>query len=325
MLLPATILGSASLLPGPAVTTAEVARLAMPDRDPADVERRIGIATRHFAPSGVTAAELGAEVLRQALERARLSAAALRRVIFVSSTGGDFLIPATANALCRAMAIERTCDAFDLNNACVGFLTAFDLAARTVATGLGPVAVVVVETLSRHLSPTQPRSYVVLGDAAAAVVLGATAPPAGVLASAFGNIGSLLGSVYLGHPSLTGRPEVIEFAASNEEIGRIAMLGLRQSADAVLTAAGLAMSDVDWVVPHQPNGTMLEKIVAELGIPRERVVPVVREIGSVGAASVGVGLDRLLRDRPVKAGDRVLMVGVGAGLAYGAILLEVAA
>ncbi len=324
MRLPIRVLATASTLPGTAVSTAEVARAAMPDRDPQELERRIGIATRYFAGPTPPAATLGAQVLAEALSRAGLAPSALRRIIFVSSTGGDFLIPATANALCRELGVEHTCDAFDVNNACVGFLTGFDLAARTVATGLGPVAVVVVETLSRHIAKEEARSYVVLGDAAAAVILGAS-EAGGVLAAAFGNVGSLLGSVYLGHPGLTGKTEIIEFAASNDEIGRIALLGLRRSTDAVLSQAGLGIDAVDWVVPHQPNGTMLTKIVAELGVAPDRVVPVVREIGSVGAASVAVGLDRLLGTGRVKPGHRILLVGVGAGLAYGALLLEVPA
>ncbi len=325
MRLPVRLLATASALPGRAVTTAEVAA-AMPGRDPQELEARIGIATRHFvgapASGAKTAADLGADVLRTALHRAGLAPADLRRVIFVSSTGGDFLIPATANALCRAMGIAETADAFDVNNACVGFLTALDLAARSVATGVGPVAVVVVETLSRHIHPDQPRSYVVLGDAAACAILG-HAESGGFLGAAFGNIGALLGSVYLGHPGLTGKTEHIEFAASNDEIGRIAMLGLRRSTDAALAAAGLQIADMDWVVPHQPNGTMLAKIVRELGVPESRVVPVVREIGSVGAASIAVGLDRLLATGRVQPGHRMLLVGVGAGLAYGALVLEV--
>jgi 3-oxoacyl-[acyl-carrier-protein] synthase III len=68
---------------------------------------------------------------------------------------------------------------------------------------------------------------------------------------------------------------------------------------------------------------MLAYIVLALGLDPARIVRVVEEIGSVGSASVPVSLDRLLRTRPVRPGDRILMVGVGAGVAHGAILYRV--
>jgi 3-oxoacyl-[acyl-carrier-protein] synthase III len=79
---------------------------------------------------------------------------------------------------------------------------------------------------------------------------------------------------------------------------------------------------VEWVLPHQPNGSMLAAIMRELQLDPERVVRLVDAVGSVGAASIATSLDRLLRTRPVRAGDRVLMVGVGAGISYGATLLR---
>ena len=67
-----------------------------------------------------------------------------------------------------------------------------------------------------------------------------------------------------------------------------------------------------WVLPHQPNGAMLELIIAAFGLDPARVVRVVGEIGSVGSASIPVGLDRLLRTRVVPPGDRILLASVAS-------------
>jgi 3-oxoacyl-[acyl-carrier-protein] synthase III len=80
------------------------------------------------------------------------------------------------------------------------------------------------------------------------------------------------------------------------------------------------MADVQWVVPHQPNGALLDAMIAAFGVPAERVVRVVDEVGSVGAAAIPLGLDRLLRTRDVRPGDHLLLVGVGGGLSGGAML-----
>lgn len=322
-MIPARVLATASLLPGPARTTAALTA-ALPGRDAADVERKTGIRARHWVAPGERAAHLGAAVTRDALARAGLAATELRRLIFVTSTGGDELIPANANAVCEALGLDGSCDAFDLNNACMGFLSAFDVACRAAATGLAPTAVVVVETLSPYLSPDDPRPYLVLADAAAAVIVGPGRPGEGVLASHLGNRGALRGSVTLRHPGLTPPPARIEFAASHDELTKLANEALRASAERVLREAGVSLDDVAWVVPHQPNGRMLDKIAVHLGVAPEKIVPVVAEVGSVGAASIPVSLDRLFRTRDVKPGDHVLLAGVGAGMAYGAALYRVA-
>src|SRR5262249_39492578 len=148
--IPVRIAGTASFQPGPAYTTAELAERVTPPRDPADAIARTGITSRHFAPAGRRAVDLAADALRAALASAALRPEALRRLVFVSSVGGDQIAPANANLIAGALGLSGSCDSFDLNNACMGFLTALDLGARSVATGLGPVGIVVVELLSRY-------------------------------------------------------------------------------------------------------------------------------------------------------------------------------
>jgi 3-oxoacyl-[acyl-carrier-protein] synthase III len=145
-----------------------------------------------------------------------------------------------------------------------------------------------------------------------------------VLAAAFGNDGALRGSVFLAHPGLTGQAEQILFTASNQQMSEHVVDLFRRIAHAVLESAGLTMEQVDWLVPHQPNGSLLEKVVQMFGIPADKVVSVVREIGSVGSASMAVGLDRLLRTRNIAPGSKILLAGLGAGLSYGAMLYQVA-
>ena len=296
----------------------------MPERTAADVEVRTGIQSRWFAGPDDSSASQAAEAIRKALLAAKLPAAALRRVIFTCSTGGDFLLPATANAVLDLLGIDGTADCFDLNNACVGFLSGLDVAARCVATGLGPVAVVASEMPSRHITSDDPRPYVVFGDAAGAAIVAAAEPgSAAVLATAFGNRGSLRDTVHMGHASLTGQRETILFNKSNKDITEIAMLGLRQVADSIFAQTGLSWDAVDWIVPHQPNGAMLGQIADHFALDRAKLVPVVAETGNIGAASTAVGLDRLLRSGQVRTGQTILLIGVGSGLSYGALLYQV--
>jgi 3-oxoacyl-[acyl-carrier-protein] synthase III len=317
------ILGTGSVLPGRAVTTAEVAALAAPDRSAAAIEAKTGIHTRHWAGPDARVAPLAAEALRRALAAAGLEASALRRIILATSTGGDTLVPATANAVACELGLHGVCDAFDVNNACSGFLTAFDLGARSTATGLAPVGIVAVELMSHVIRPGDPRPFLVFGDAAGAVILGEGRPGEGIHGVSLGNDGSHGSTAYLNQPRYAGAIETVRFGISNQAMSDGAVGKIVESSRRALAEAGARIEDVQWVLPHQPNGTMLEGILAALGVDRARVVPVVQEIGSVASASIPVSLDRLMRTRSVAPGDRVLMTAVGSGVSWGAIVYRV--
>lgn len=319
------IAGTGTVAPGRSVPTAEVVTHVTPPRDAAEVTARTGIASRRFAHPDESPAQLGAEALRRALAAADLPATALTRLIFVTSGSGDLLFPATANLVAAALGLAGSCDCFDLSNACMGFLTALDLGARSIATGSGPIGITVVELASRVITADDPRPYLVFGDGVAAAVLTPGRPGEGILGCHLWNDGVLFGNVRLANPIMTFRRETIRFTASSARMGDEAIAAVRRSAAVVLGEAGLTLADVDWVLPHQPNGPLLEAIIAALGVPRARVIPVVHEVGSVGAASIPISLDRLLRTRDVRAGDHILMVGVGGGLSSGAILYRVGA
>lgn len=326
MPLAARIRGTAHIAPGRAITTTELARHLDPPADPADLERRTGIASRHFAdPSPTCSTDLGTEVLSLALADACMSASDLERVIFVSSTGGDNVTPSNATRIIMRLGLEDTCDGFDVANGCVGFLSALDVAARCLTTGMGPIAIVDVELLHRVISPSDPRPYMIFGDAAAAVILDRGGPDAGVLASWLRNDGVAGGDVHLLQPLATREIAGVYFTTSGKRMGQDAIGYMRRATDVVLERAGVRLADVEWLLPHQPNGRMLDQIIDGLGFDRTRVVEMVRDNGSVSAASIPVSLHRLWASRRVRPGDRILMVGVGSGLSYGAILLQVGA
>ncbi len=322
--LPVRIAGTAHVAPGDAVTTEALARRLPTPPDAARVATRTGIERRHLAPPGAWGAtEPAARALRDALDDAGMLAEALQRIVFVSSVGGDLLLPANASRVAAELGLSRTCDCLDLSNACMGFLSALDVAARSIATGMGPVGIVVAELGSRVVTPDDPRPFLVFGDAVVAVVVDRARGGGGLRASYLRNDGIAGGDVHLTHPMASGRRETIRFTAESGRMGTDAVAYLRDAADAALAEAGLALGDVEWILPHQPNGPILDIAIEALGIAPERVVRVVHDVGSVGAASIPVSLHRLWRSGRVRRGHRILMLGVGAGVSYGAAVLEV--
>jgi 3-oxoacyl-[acyl-carrier-protein] synthase III len=310
-------------MPGIRVPTADIARRMVPPRDPNDLVAATGISTRHHVPDARhVCTSLGSRMLETALEHAQLELSDLRRLIFVSSHGGDRLIPSTATSILAELGVREGPDAYDLNNACMGFLTALDVAGRAVATGIHPIGIVVAEILSPYVTGDDPRAFAVLGDAVVAVIVDRpTAAGPGILGSSFRTLSQVAG-VELAHPGLTSRRETIHFAETNRRLGELAIEAIVARTHEALQAAEVELSDVDWFLPHQPNGRMYEAFCGALNIPDERTVPIVDEIGSVGAASIPISLDRLLRERDARVGQLVLLAGVGAGGANGAVVLR---
>lgn len=317
------IAGTGRALPEGAVpTTSLLARLGG-GRDPDELHRKIGIDERRWGVAhGATVASLAVAALREALDAAGMPATDLRRIVLATSTGGDQLIPSTATNVAAAFGLSDSCDCFDVNNACTGFLNALDIAARSVETGLGPVAVIGAELLSRYVRQESPRSWLVLGDAAGAVILDAPRGRGRVIASWLRTRRDLPGDMRTPHPGVTGEPSAVTFDVPLGALAESAVRAIRDAGDAVLAQAGLGWADVDWFLPHQPNGVLLDDIVRACGVDPERTMPVARSIGSVAAASVPFSLDVLTRSGRVRPGDRLLLAAVGAGTGLGAVLIE---
>lgn len=315
------IVGTGSALAEREVSTDSLLAQASTRRDPTELRRVLGIDTRWHVGEGEGVVSLAVRALGRALEAAGLEAGDLRRIILSTSTG-DTLIPSNAGQVQLAVGADDSCDAFDVSNACCGYLSALDVAIRSVATGLGPVAVIASEVVSPYLSVGNPRSFLIFGDAAAATIIDRSAGEGGMLASFLRTRDDLPGRMHTPHPGRTGKRETIVIDAPLDALAASATSALRTACDRVLGASGLGWDDVHWFLPHQPNGVMFDALVDACGVDPARTVPVAREIGSVGSVSVPFAMDRLFRSGRVRPGDRLLLASVGAGTAYGAILLR---
>jgi 3-oxoacyl-[acyl-carrier-protein] synthase-3 len=316
------IAGTGSFLPGREVTTAEIRDAAFPDRTAEVLERSTGIRTRHWCHEDDTIASVSATTLRRALASAGMEAADLRRVILVSSFGFDIVSPATANQLMADLGVRHTCDCMDLSNSCTGFITGVDLAARCVATGLGPVAVVATELPSKYLTVDSRRPYAVFGDGSGAAIIDGTESDIGILGSWYGNDGVLGARVHLARQPPDAPFEPVRFSGSNDMISQDVIDTFTDCIGRALKSAECRIEDIRWFLLHQPNGVLLRQCSKALDIPMERMMPIVEEVGSISSASVPVSLDRLVKSHGIVEDDLVLCAAVGSGLSYGAMVLR---
>jgi 3-oxoacyl-[acyl-carrier-protein] synthase-3 len=175
---------------------------------------------------------------------------------------------------------------------------------------------------SRILDWKDRSTCVLFGDGAGAVVLSAADEP-GIMAARlhadgrYAHILSVPGGVSGG--AVCGRPLL---KMEGNTVFKLAVKVLGEVADETLAAAGLARSDVDWLIPHQANIRIIQATAKKLGLSMERVVTTVERHANTSAASVPLALDEAVRDGRIHPGHHVLLEGVGGGFTWGAVLLR---
>lgn len=108
---------------------------------------------------------------------------------------------------------------------------------------------------------------------------------------------------------------------NGQGVFKYAVRVLDEVARETVAAAGMELSQVDWLIPHQANVRILEATAKRLGLPRERLVVTVDHHGNTSAASIPLALDEWVRAGKIRTGHRVLMEGVGGGFTWGAALV----
>ena len=305
------IAGLGVALPSTVVPNAEVAGpLGV---EPAWIERRTGIRTRRRLEPSEPLAALALEAAHRALDDAGVAATSVDTVVAATFTA-DHLTPALAPLVAHGLGTRAA--AFDVNAACVGFLTGLDVACALIEAGRAEqVLLVAAERLTRHLDPEDRRVAPLFGDGAGAALVRAAGDGEGGL-----------GPVVL--RSDGGLADLIVAARAD---GLIRMEGHDTFVNAVsalteatldaCAAAGLALADVDLFVFHQANSRILDAVAERLGIDRGRVIDVIADLGNTSAATLPLALAAARETGRLHAGDRLVLGAMGAGFVYGAGVL----
>jgi 3-oxoacyl-[acyl-carrier-protein] synthase-3 len=160
------------------------------------------------------------------------------------------------------------------------------------------------------------------GDGAGAVVLKASDAP-GIMEAELHADGSQMnilcaaGNVAFGQ--VTGDPFL---RMDGQAVFKQAVTVLDRSARSVTEKAGVALADIDWLIPHQANLRILTFLAKKLDIPVEKVVITVDQHANTSAASIPLALDVARRDGRIQPGQLVLMQGVGGGFTWGSVLVR---
>lgn len=314
----AVIKGTGSALPRHRVSNAELA--ARVDTSDEWIVERTGIKFRHIAEPDETTATLATLASRNALDSAGMTAADIDLIILATATP-DQTFPASATIVQHALGCNGGV-AFDVAAVCSGFLYAFSVAESMIRAGSAKNALVIgAETFSRILDWEDRATCVLFGDGAGAVVLSGEVGTRGALATRLHADGQHNELLYVdGGPSTTGT--VGKLRMKGREVFRHAVTNLASVMNETLEAAGLAPSDVDWVVPHQANARIIDATAKKLGLDPAKVVLTVDQHANTSAASVPLALDVAVRDGRIKPDDIVVLEAMGGGFTWGASVVR---
>jgi len=322
----AHITGWGMAVPEPVLTNDDLSKMV--ETNDAWIRERTGIRERHIARDNEFASTLGVSAALKALEVANLKPGDIDLIICATSSP-EYIFPATACLIQDQIGATRA-GAFDLSAACSGFIYALNMAAQSIRSGSIKSALVIgAETLSRFVNWKDRSTCILFGDGAGAFVLQASENPGGVLSAVMhsdGSGGDLL-SLQGGGSHYPANEETVHegkhyIHMNGGEVFRFATRVMAQATREALDAAGLTVEQVQWIIPHQANIRIIEAAARGLKLPMERFVVNVDRYGNTSTASIPIAMVEAVEKGQVKSGDKIVMVGFGAGLTWGALAAE---
>ncbi len=311
--------GVGSYLPARIMLNAELA--SMVETSDNWIRERSGIEQRHIAAEGEYTSDLGTTAAKNALDNAGLTADDVDLII-VATTTPDLTFPSTATIIQEKLGL-RGGAAFDIQAVCSGFVYAVHVADAMIKAGpYRNVLVIGAETFSRILDWNDRTTCVLFGDGAGAMVLGREEnTEQGVINSFIRSDGQHCDLLYVdGGPSKTQTVGNVRMVG--KQVFRHAVKDIAVAMKTCVAQAGLDITEVDWMVPHQANQRILDGVGRQLGLKPDQVISTVAKHANTSAASVPLAFDTAVRDGRIKRGDLTLLEAFGGGFTWGASLLR---
>lgn len=288
------------------------------------IRERTGIARRHIAGEGEDTAFMAAEAAREALRDAGMQAEDLELIIVATVSPGK-IMPCTACEVQKYVgAVNAVC--FDLNAACTGFLFALNTAQAYIGQGICKTALVVgAECLSNLTNWSDRSTCILFGDGAGAVALRASINGRYAQAAhSLGEGGQALTCSSRNQIRYEQVPQASEtyLQMDGREVFKFAVSRVPQVICELLEGERVEKEAVRWYLLHQANERIVGSVAKRLGEASGKFPVNMNEYGNTSSASIPILLDELHKKGAIQEGDWLVLAGFGAGLSYGASLLQ---
>jgi 3-oxoacyl-[acyl-carrier-protein] synthase-3 len=319
------IVGVGSHLPKKVLTNEDLEKMV--DTSDEWITKRTGIKERRIADKDTAASDMAKEASEEALKDAGLSPEEVDLIIVATITP-DMPLPSTACILQSKIGAKKAV-AFDISAACAGFIYAIATAEAFIKRGLYKNALVIgTEKLSSVTDWKDRNTCVLFGDGAGAVVL-KKVERGGILSVYLGSDGTQADLLKIpgggskrpaSKQSIEERDHYIKMSGS--ELFKYAVRLMADAGNKVASELHYGCDDIDWVIPHQANIRILNAVADRMKLNSKKLYLNIRRYGNMSSASTAVALVEAVKEGRIKKGDVIVLDAFGAGLVWGAMLIE---
>lgn len=283
------------------------------------IQERSGIVERHITAPGENSTTMAIAAAKAIFSDGQYTADCVDMIIVATCTPAK-LIPAAACQVQAALGLQNI-PAFDLNSACSGFIYALTTANQYIQAGFCQhILVIGADAMSQVVDWEDRTTCILFGDGAGAVLLGASHAP-GIMASHLGADGSSA-SLLESKGALLSAAEPPFIQMQGKEVFKRAVKMLGDIVTRVLEQADVEPEELDWLVPHQANKRIIESTAKLLGMPLDKVILTIDKHANTSAASIPLALHEGVQSDKIQRGDIILLEAFGAGLSWGAVLIQ---
>ena len=322
----AKILGTGRSLPKKVLTNKDLEKMVATTDE--WIRSRTGIEERRVASPEEATSDLAIQASKLALENAKTNPEDLDSIIVCTCTP-DMIFP-SVGALVQAALGAKKAMAMDLSAACSGFIYGLATAKSFIESGTAKkILLIGVDTLSKITDWTDRTTCVLFGDGAGAAVIAASEGDSGILSVYTRTDGSFAGILKV--PGGGSRNPISQAVLDDKsytikmdgpEVYKLAVTKMVEASLEALKLAGLTARDLKLIIPHQANLRIIDSVAKRLQVEAGRVFVNVQKYGNMSAATTIVALDEAQRDGRIRGGDLVELVAFGAGLTWGAAVIQ---
>ena len=274
---------------------------------------KTGIASRHIASDNETALDLAERASRRLIDKDGINKDTID-FLLICTQSPEYTLPSTSCLLHERLGLPKTAGALSIDHGCSGFIYGLSLAKGLIAGGMARnVLLVTAETYTKYIAAEDKSTRTIFGDGAAATLIDEEIA-CKIGAFSFGTDGSGAEKLIVRDNKLfMDGPEIFNFTLD---------IVPNTMAD-VLARNNLTHGDIDLYVFHQANKFMLDTIRKANGLPRDKFYVNLETTGNTVSSTIPIALKQLDDAGRLKPGMKVMLMGFGVGLSWGATIITI--
>lgn len=302
---------------------------------------KTGVAVRGIAGTDECASDLGVKAAHRLFESGACSPDEIDFLIFCTQSP-DYFTPTTACVMQNALGLPTSCGAIDINQGCSGYIYGLALAKSLVEAGTAQtVLLITADTYMKFINRRDRSLLTLFGDGAAATLIRAVESERELIGPfVLGSDGRGANQIMVRAGGLRCRPSAETAIEKEDSAGNwrsdenlfmdgadvfsFALRTVPPTLQQLLEKSGMKLEDIDFIIPHQANKFVLERLRAKLKFPAEKFWIDMEDSGNTVSSTIPIALEKALQQKRVKQGDRVALVGFGVGYSWGATMVEIA-